>query len=502
MNRESRESSASSVAENDFDLPLQANRSGRKKKAYAVAPADEEAAPATQSRCSTPLWRSHFLTAIVTCALTSSYFLLTMPSSPQPVLPPPTSSSSTPAPRAPPSPDPLPPVSPEISTPPLLSPPSPHPPPPPPYPMRPYYTYPPYPPYPSPPVPPPEFERHRHVNCYVNHGATALDGLDIMQPHVTTAAQCERKCVASAGCIGFVLSAVKPWANNERECYLRSSLNLAKCESHAGTAGWDTFQMRLASPLPPPPAPPSPPHPPAWPPACQSHELAVLNRRFVEGQPSDQLAGAGVIVRQTDWFTEGAHLWSAASPSTAGGKDTPSATSTDRLAASIINHRLPHMFSTSAVGVVISPEHVEGRIYCSYPRDGNSMNNGGEHGCDATAADYFRGTDIKGMLQAHERTMTFSYYCQYGAPTVNDRSGCQYNEVVLDAAAFQSSLPGVVEAFFVPINGPVEYREGDASRARTMHAAFTKAFHTHVPLFAFDVVEARAGRPPFFCLRE
>ena len=91
--------------------------------------------------------------------------------------------------------------------------------------------------------------------------------------------------------------------------------------------------------------------------------------------------------------------------------------------------------------------------------------------------------------------------CFSGKPDVEDRSGCRYNEVVLDGDKYASQLPHVIEAFFFPEHGPVHHHEGDEGQARTVRHDFARAYglgrDETPPLLAFDVMKARAGEPPF-----
>ena len=108
----------------------------------------------------------------------------------------------------------------------------------------------------------------------------------------------------------------------------------------------------------------------------------AINRRFVlgTGANNDDLASAGVVVHQTDamdggdggvpWMTNDAYP--------------------DRFAASLVNAKAPYMYSTSAVGIVISPAHLSMEdLWCIYPRDGNTMGQG-NHGCGQGAYTTFR----------------------------------------------------------------------------------------------------------------
>ena len=48
----------------------------------------------------------------------------------------------------------------------------------------------------------------------------------------------------------------------------------------------------------------------------------------------------------------------------------------------------------------------------------------------------------------------------------------QYNEVVLWGDRWEEKLPFIVEAFFFPVNGHVDSREGDQGAARRARNAF------------------------------
>ena len=107
-------------------------------------------------------------------------------------------------------------------------------------------------------------------------------------------------------------------------------------------------------------------------------------------------------------------------------------------------------------------------------------------------------SSLEKMLIYHTNHVRYSTSCLWGAPDVDDRSGCRYNELVLDGTKYVAALPSVIEAVFLPVRGPVHHREGDEGSAREMHSRFIHAYRgVDVPLLAFDVVEARAGRAPF-----
>merc|ERR1712196_347473 len=105
--------------------------------------------------------------------------------------------------------------------------------------------------------------------------------------------------------------------------------------------------------------------------------------------------------------------------------------------------------------------------------------------------------------------MRYNFLCVVGPTSkimdrhsVSGRSGCMYNELVLDGTAYTQLLPSAVEAIFFPINSPepVQNREGDEQSARDVHAAFRRHYgkrQAMPPLLSFDMAEAHAGRAPF-----
>ena len=95
--------------------------------------------------------------------------------------------------------------------------------------------------------------------------------------------------------------------------------------------------------------------------------MAGLNHRFARGQPSNELDQTGVLLHQLDAMDDGhnepewlpcpAHQWC---------HDFG-----DRFSASIVNSRLPFIFSPRNAGFVLNPAKVS--INCAYPKDGATM---------------------------------------------------------------------------------------------------------------------------------
>ena len=225
-----------------------------------------------------------------------------------------------------------------------------------------------------------------------------------------------------------------------------------------------------------------------------THTEAVavaINTRFVLGTgANNDLASAGVVVHQTDamdggdggvpWMTNDAYP--------------------DRFAASLVNANAPYMYSTSAVGIVISPAHLSMEdLWCIYPRDGNTMSLG-NHGCGQGAY-----TTLPKMLAAQQRGLPRSN-CLWGEPDRADRFDCMYNELVLKGEIYTQRLPQAIEAVFRPIGGVVHHAEGDEATARRIYGELMQRYYrgrerggsaAAPPLLVYDIALARAGRPPF-----
>lgn len=124
-------------------------------------------------------------------------------------------------------------------------------------------------------------------------------------------------------------------------------------------------------PRPRPPAPPPPPHrspPPLSP-------TALLNARYLHGQSSNDTAAAGILIHQLDGIDLGdlrddfGRLKKPWMPCPQTGMTWCSDIG-DRMSASIINARLPHLFSDVAAGFIVNPQ---AEILCSFPKDGGTM---------------------------------------------------------------------------------------------------------------------------------
>ena len=358
---------------------------------------------------------------------------------------------------------------------------------------------------PSPPPPPPTptpslWSEHSSLNCYPTAGAGLPSRTrDINVPGVSDLASCMNACLLLNDCDAIVIS------SGDDRCFLRAHIDIERCRVDGG---WRLYVRNAHVPPPPPWRLPAPPRTPQM-----QTVVERINARFVHGGPSDDLEAAGVLVRQIDamvdhdewWRThkegEGESARAIGTPPWAAPFDPKLR---DRLAASMINAKLPFIYSTSAVGFVLRPSDLQAGLWCSYPRDGNSMNVA-DHGCAGKGAiGSFK--SLAKMMVYHINHLKSGTSCLWGAPNAADRSSCQYNEVVLNGELYASKLPYVIEAVFFPEGGQVHHREGDESRARLVHRRFVQAYgHAYgplrgvpaPPLLAFDVQHAKSQRAPF-----
>lgn len=255
-------------------------------------------------------------------------------------------------------------------------------------------------------------------------------------------------------------------------------------------------------PPPPPPAPlirlwvsPSPPpqQPPLLPPTRRTPDAIVsdLNARYSAGHPSNSLRDVGVIVHTLDSLGEIHEVWKPCSMQRWCGLYS------DRFSASVVNTRLPSYYmggintrSTMAEamgGFVLDPLVLSpgaDSLFCAWAGDAGTMGmtcdippRAGVHcipGCGDDLQCAPSGTDsgycwwppqqIEAMLLAHERrTLT--------ADTACGQRDCNYNEVVIDARAWNASLPDLIEAVFFPAGS----NRGEV-RARAVRHAFAAAY--------------------------
>ena len=272
--------------------------------------------------------------------------------------------------------------------------------------------------------------------------------------------------------------------------------------------------------------PPPPPAPPATPGLGIVHRI---NARFEGGAPSNDLDGespAGVLVHSSDGLwnpgseksTKDVRLWL---PCANGDWCAPYA---DRLSASIISRRLPYPFSYRNPSFVIRPAVGRDAISCMFAGDGSSMDRrcsppgirpdcrpgcyvapgprcanawkAGNAGKWHLGENCFDRGHLKEALEVHERTHAYSHvdWCMQG-------TGCEHNELILDASVWLDRMPESVEAIFYSARASPEEQEW----ARRVHGAFLAAYRLsadELPLMRLtlsrvsDVFELAAPPPP------
>ena len=174
------------------------------------------------------------------------------------------------------------------------------------------------------------------------------------------------------------------------------------------------------------------------------------------------------------------------------------------------------LFSRSGSGFIISPKH--SGILCSYPADGGTANkmcgaedatNGCTPGCvpgrlfddygTPVAVNWCGEGDAKKEGAAHVQSAGL---CPWRPNQIGDMvrqlisqhppgTNGNYNEVVVDAAAFGAGLPASVEAFFfLTGNHGRDIDPQQEKKAREAHARFLKTFHVtkdEVPLLQLNI---------------
>ena len=251
-----------------------------------------------------------------------------------------------------------------------------------------------------------------------------------------------------------------------------------------------------ATPPPPPPLPPlphPPPSPPAPPPAPPPPPVTAeyLSARFAHGRVSNDIEAAGVLVHTFD-MTETAdtqnRVWEPCPPTSWCAKYN------DRLPASLINARLPFIYQPNG-GLIIAPQRRH--ILCSYFHDGGTMqkfcrkedlpasaqpapagcvpgcsekDTGAPNWCDLSTMTWASGALYNCAWRPTQTASMLQHHFEHAE---------SYNEVVVDAEMWRRHLPATLEAIFYT---------NDASKAREVHAQFTRAYPgVWVPIVKLNV---------------
>ena len=231
---------------------------------------------------------------------------------------------------------------------------------------------------------------------------------------------------------------------------------------------------------------------------------ALLNDRFAHGEPSNDIAQAGVLVRQFDTLDNPARPWR---PCPLKGSNSWCAKFSDRWATSIISNDARVMYfetdanrargSSGVGGMVLSPDV---QIYCAYANDGNSMDP--NKVCTPLGGD---GTCIPGCYSRGEwcNEVRREWLCSYPPSQLEDaldahirRGGENNNEIVVATSSVVANLPSAIMAFFFLKEGPAMERE----RVVGLHRAFLREYprlpaRLRPPLLELDLLTG--GRAPF-----
>jgi len=223
-------------------------------------------------------------------------------------------------------------------------------------------------------------------------------------------------------------------------------------------------------------APPSPP--------ISAKEFAArLNARFVNGQPSPSLSGAGVLIHQLDSTEEASRPWL---PCSKLGLENWCANLADRWASSLINKDLRFLYYKKVGGFVLDPSTTE--IFCAYSSDGDSQRKvcptlGGDSQC------------IPGCYPPGHSCIDVGHEYECSFPPQNLQQALQaqlvrqardqiHNELVVDQRSVTPNLPNSIEAMFYLSTSTTE----ELQRMRRVHTDFVREYpHADVVLLMLDL---------------
>ena len=253
-----------------------------------------------------------------------------------------------------------------------------------------------------------------------------------------------------------------------------------------------------------------------------SSTVDAINRRFRDGQPSNNLSLVGVIIHQLDGTEDAQERWR---PCFAASGQPESQTKqrmtlfskrcvNDRISASIVNSKMLRIYDPSGPGIVIAPSAA--RVLCSYPGDGLSRGktctrpgttDGCVPGCWVNTAAYksrwcsrdnFRDAAIATRVRSRRDASSCAWRATQTREMLESMLGANsdaaasasWNELIIDPNFYMMQLPRAVEAIFYPI-GNVRAEV----RARSLHARFVSRFSTAQnatwsapPLLSLDAV--------------
>jgi hypothetical protein len=249
--------------------------------------------------------------------------------------------------------------------------------------------------------------------------------------------------------------------------------------------------------LPPRPPPPSLPLPAT--PAPQAAIIAELNRRFREGHASNDLASAGVLLRQFDMTEDQTMPWRGCPNHVAfEGAGNECAIYGGRFSASIVN--APGSTSAKAElskislfskdsGVVYNPQAT--KLNCIYAGDGGTRklpdDGCGDRSwfCDPERS--ARDSWCDGRPIAPENM----------ADALRGQTAGSYNEAVINTAHIDAHLPQAVDAFFFVSDARPSLRKRAEEAHAKFHAKYADLHADQAPLLCVDVKDLSTPfRPP------
>ena len=82
---------------------------------------------------------------------------------------------------------------------------------------------------------------YKYTRCYPGHGGTPFDANDTPIAKNITSDECEKFCENTTDCVAFAQTYIPhDWNDQHADCFLRSRVNLTKCEISEQT-GWITY---------------------------------------------------------------------------------------------------------------------------------------------------------------------------------------------------------------------------------------------------------------------
>lgn len=249
--------------------------------------------------------------------------------------------------------------------------------------------------------------------------------------------------------------------------------------------------------------------------------LAHLNARFQAGQPSSNLASAGVLIHQFEYVKHrhGA-LWEPC-PAT-----DPCLRMADRFSSAMISRAAQHMFSKTQPGFVVNESAV--RLLCAWAFDANSRERLCNHSLSLEQSEHEHGciqgchgkgvngpprwchpscrNNASGLLTLPRSPCWCSWQPKYLKSALQQQQSWRpllaygvsessfvpllSNELILDASSWVRNLPYTIEAMFFPADASPR----DMELLWKVRAAFLATYRqlnaTQVPVFRLNISQS------------